>query len=116
VVVETIANDPLGWSGLRAVDIPVLRSFLVRNEPSGQTVIVTTETVDGRSRLEATFFGVVDLRVVWPDYPDPLQLDVVDISDVSAHGLESVRFRVAEGAGFFAFSCADFLAVAIREN
>src|SRR5687767_10502813 len=78
-MIETIANDPLRWSSLRTVAIPVLRSFLVRNDPSGTVLVVITESMDGRSRLEATFLGVIDLRVSWPEYPDPVQLDVIDI-------------------------------------
>jgi hypothetical protein len=100
-MIETIANDTVRWSGLRTVDMPVLRGFVVRSEQSGQVVSVTTESVDGRARLESTFLGVVDLRVSWPDYPDPVQVDVIDISDVAAHGLENISYRVAEGAGFF---------------
>jgi hypothetical protein len=113
-MIESVANDAVGWSGLRSVEIPLLRSFVVRNEPSGQTVIVTTESADGRSRLEATFLGVVDLALSWPEYPNPPRLDAIDVSEVAARGLENVTFRVAEGAGFFAFSCSDFFAVAIR--
>ncbi len=116
-MIQPVANDATGWSALRAVEMPVLRSFAVHNEPSGQqTVTVTTESVDGRSRLEATFLGVVGLAVSWPEYPNPLQLDVIEVSDVAAHGLEGVSFRVAEGAGFFALSCSDFHAVAIRAD
>jgi hypothetical protein len=43
-------------------------------------------------------------------------VDVIDISDVAAHGLENISYRVAEGAGFFAFSCSDFVAVVIRSS
>lgn len=114
-MIETIANDAARWSSLRTVDIPVLQSFLVRNEPSGHVLVLTTESMDGRSRLEATFLGVVDLHVSWPDMPGPLRLDVIDVSDVSAHGLENICFRVAEGEGLFAFSCSDFFAVMLRE-
>ena len=34
-MIETITNDAARWSNSRMVDIPVLRSFLVRNEPPG---------------------------------------------------------------------------------
>jgi hypothetical protein len=115
-MIETIANDALGWSGLRTVDIPTVRSFVVRNEPSGQTLSVTSESWDGQSRLEATFLGVVDLQMSWPSFPTPMQLDVIDIRDVAADGLENINYRVAEGAGFFAFWCSDFFATAIRGN
>ncbi|MGQ0843615.1 MAG: hypothetical protein ACT4QF_05730 [Sporichthyaceae bacterium] len=76
---------------------------------------MTTESTDGRSRLQATFVGVVGLQLSWPEQ-QPVSLDVVEIGDVSAHGLEDISFRVAEGAGFFAFSCREFFAVAIRET
>jgi hypothetical protein len=113
-MIETIANDPVRWSALRTVDRPTVRSFAVRNEQSGQTVSVTSESWDGRSRLEATFLGVVDLQLSWPSFPTPTQLDVIDIRDVSADGLENISYRVAEGAGFFAFWCSEFFATAIR--
>ena len=74
-----------------------------------------TESMDGRSRLEVTFLGVVDLHVSWPEVPYPPHLDVLDISDVSTYGLENISFRVAEGQGFFSFSCSDFFAVTFRE-
>ncbi|TDU91873.1 hypothetical protein EV138_5486 [Kribbella voronezhensis] len=35
-MIETIANDVMGWSRLRTVGMPVLRRFVVRNEQSGQ--------------------------------------------------------------------------------
>jgi hypothetical protein len=114
-MIETIANDSVRWSGLRAVDISVLRSFVVRNEDSGQTVSMTTESMDGRSRLETTFLGVVNLQVSWPDFIPP-RMDVIDISDVAAHQLENINYRVTEGEGFFAFWCSEFCAVAIRGN
>jgi hypothetical protein len=110
-MIETIANDALRWSGLRTIDVAVLRSFVVRYEQSGQTVSLTTESGDGRSRLELTFLGVVDLQVSWPHFIPP-QLDVIDIRDVATHQLENISYRVAEGEGFFAFWCTDFLAVA----
>lgn len=37
-------------------------------------------------------------------------------SSAVAHGLENISYRVAEGAGVFAFSCSAFFAVAIRGN
>jgi hypothetical protein len=113
-MIETVSNDAAGWPGLRSVDIPVLQSFTVRYEPSGPVLVVTTESVDGRTRLEATFLGIAGLQVSWPEYPNPLQLDVISIRDVSADGLENISFRVAEGGGFFAFSCSDFFAVVQR--
>lgn len=118
-MIETIANDPAGWAGLRTVDMPTVLSFVVRNEQfgqSGQTVSLTAESWDGRARLEATFVGVVDLQLVWPSFPTPTQLDVIDVRDVSADGLENISYRVAEGADFFAFWCSDFHAVTIRSS
>ncbi|ONI71843.1 hypothetical protein BWI15_17095 [Kribbella sp. ALI-6-A] len=115
-MIQAIANDSVRWTDLRSVDMPVLRSFVVRNADSGQTVSMTTESVDGRSRLEMTYVGVVELQVSWPEFPVPAQLDVVDIAEVAAHQLENINYRVAEGSGFFAFWCSDFIAVAIRDN
>jgi hypothetical protein len=114
-MIETVTNDAIGWAGLRAVDIAVLRSFVVRQEGAGQIVSLTTESVDGRARLEVTFLGVVDLRVDWPGFI-PAQLDVIDIRDVAGRQLENISYRVAEGEDFFAFWCSDFFAVATRDN
>ncbi len=115
-MIETIANDALRWSGLRTVDMPTVRSLAVRNEESGQILSLTSESWDGRARLEVTFLGVVDLQLSWPGIPTPAQLDVIDIRDESADGLENIRYRVAEGAGFFAFWCSEFFATAIRSG
>lgn len=114
-MIETVTNDPVGWSSLRTVDIPILRSFLVRHEESGQAVSLTTESVDGRSRLEVTFLGVADLQVSWPHFV-PARLDVIDVRDMAADQLEGHSYRVAEGEGFFAFWCSDFFAVVIRDD
>jgi hypothetical protein len=115
-MIETIANDSVRWLDLRSVDMPVLRSFVVRTEDSGQIVNMRTESMDGRSRLETTYLGVVDLQVSWPAIQAPARLDVIDISEVAAHQLENINYRVAEGSGFFTFWCSDFVAVAIRDN
>ncbi|WP_328328103.1 hypothetical protein OHA70_02660 [Kribbella sp. NBC_00382] len=87
----------------------------VCQEQSGQTLRLNTESADGRSRLEVTFLGVVDLQVSWPHFV-PAQLDVIDIRDVDAHQLEHTSYRVAEGEGFFAFWCRDFFAVVTRDD
>jgi hypothetical protein len=113
-MIETVANDALRWSSLGTADMPTVRSFVVSQSESGQTVSLTSESWDGRSRLEVTFLGVADLQVSWPDYPTPTQLDVIGIRDVSADGLENVSYRVAEDSGFFAFWCSEFFAVVIR--
>jgi hypothetical protein len=113
-MIETIADDAAGCGRIRVVDMPTVRSFLVRNDDSGQTVKLASESWDGRSRLEVTFLGVVDLQVSWPDYPTPAQLDGIGISDVSADGLEKISYRVAEDAGFFAFWCREFFATTTR--
>ncbi|WP_410785120.1 hypothetical protein [Kribbella sp. C-35] len=114
-MIETVTNDSVGLSRLRTVDIPILRSFLVSHEQAGQTVRLTTESVDGRSRLEVTFLGVVDLQVSWPDFV-PARLDVIDVRDIATHQLENISYRVAEGEGFFAFWCSDFFAVVTRDD
>ncbi len=106
-MMETVTNDAVGWSRLRTIDIPILRSFVVRHEQSGQTVRLTTESVDGRSRLEVTFLEVVDLQVSWPPFV-PAHLDVISVRDVAADQLENISYRVAEGE--------DFFAVVIRED
>jgi hypothetical protein len=40
----------------------------------------------------------------------PVEVDVIDIRDITDHGLEDIRYRVSEGDGLFAFSCKDFRA------
>ncbi|TDU91874.1 hypothetical protein EV138_5487 [Kribbella voronezhensis] len=75
---------------------------------------LTAESVDGDSRLETTFLGVAGLQVSLPENPEPARLDVLDVSDVAADGFENIGCRVAEGAGFFAFSCSGFFAVVVR--
>ena len=114
-VIETIANDATRWSALRTIDICTVRSFVVRDEHSGQTVSLTSESWDGRARLELTFLRVVDLKVDWSG-PTPAQLDVLDIRDASADGLENISYRVADGADFFSLWCSDFFAVVILDS
>ena len=114
-MIETVANDALRWSSLGTADMPTVRSFVVSQSESGQTVSLTSESWDGRSRLEVTFLGVVDLQVSWPQLV-PARLDVIDISDVATHQLEDISYRVAEGEDFFTFWCSDFFALVTRDN
>jgi hypothetical protein len=48
-MIETVANDAAGWSGLRTIDIAIVRSFEVRIEESEQ--IVRQLPSDGGRRL-----------------------------------------------------------------
>lgn len=64
---------------------------------------------EGFGCLHLVFEGVRDLKIDWPPW-SLVKTDVIDISDLSDRGLEDLSFRVAEGAGMFAFSCREFTA------
>ena len=97
---------------LRPIRFPILRRFEIHQEagqgaPLLQLSLELMSDAPGEGTLLLTFDRVVDLKVEWPQW-SLVRVDVIAIADVSDQGLEDIRYRVSEGAGFFAFSCGDF--------
>lgn|SRR5487761_1709387 len=100
---------------LRPLRFPILVRFEVSQTGTVPSATGLRLALDLRSEneelgsLQLVFEGVRDLKVDWPSW-SVIKTDVIEISDISERGMEELCFRVAEGAGMFAFSCREFTA------
>jgi hypothetical protein len=85
---------------------PALHRFVVEQRESELELTLALDGPEGR-RLELRFMGIRDMKIDWPPWA-VVNTDLVEIRDISSRGLEGLVYRVAEAAGFFAFSCRDF--------
>jgi hypothetical protein len=103
------------FHGLHPAQFATLLDFQLHQEIVGSdvypvlTLSLRLGSGEGRGALALLFEGVRDLKIDWPSQL-PVEVDVVDIRDITNHGLEDIRYRVSEGEGLFAFSCTDFRA------
>lgn len=101
------------FHALRPKEYPFLIRIEIKQVSSGSrlaSLVMTLELgrgVGSSHRLLLTFEHVTDLKVDWPEW-SVVKLDVIEIEDVSARGLEDQRFRIYEGSGLLALACADF--------
>ena len=112
----TEAYDPIAaFYSLQPARFATLLDFQLHQEIVGSNVYpVLTLSLrlgsgEGRGVLALVFEGVRDLKIDWPRQL-PVEVDVIDVRDVTDHGLEDIRYRVSEGESLLAFSCKDFRA------
>jgi hypothetical protein len=101
------------FHALNPTEFPILvlleiQQIVERGLPRGLNLsLELARESNAQSHLLLRFEGVTDLRIDWPDW-SLVRLDVIEVTDISGRGIEDARFRVSEGSGLFAFSCAEF--------
>ena len=110
------AYDPIAdFYSLQPAGFATLLDFQLHQEIAGGdvypvlTLSLRLGSAVGRGVLALVFEGVRDLKIDWPSQL-PVEVDVIDVRDVTDHGLEDIRYRVSEGESLLAFSCKDFRA------